>query len=943
MFLEQNVSIPQRAASFSRTIASARVFTLPTRVFIALRGCLRWRRSRATSPASTWPLCAALLLTALLPAVQVHAQIAVNFSTSDAGVHKGIPNWGLDTNWADLDNMTRGLSFMGADLVNVVRVPAMVDQPLDNGLTADEKTHLQLCSSLAAMVGPNAKWDMCAPGSDTVNAWFQDSTGGVNVDRWVQAMKLNQQFYNHPLWMVEPFNEPDYSGWHEGTTQNLYDIMGALQNLTEFSGTSMAGGSTMSTDQATTWYDALNGRASVGTTHCLYGSVDNYVGFIQHVAAANGVPVNPEGHNLVEAILGAEYGLNTMIWWGTAELARGSFVRASQGVRLGYAEDRPNWTAAAVYRAPSGAVQAFVGDGERVGGTTTYTFHATDRDVYYDGHGPQRDYSVTINRNQERVINITWGADVQPVIGGRYAIVNANSGLCLDVAGASTSAAATLQQTTFSGAKSQLWDVAALPSSTEGDLSYFLLTNVNSGLNADLADWAYNDEAPIKQYSYPTNAVEHWYFQYAGNGWFYIRSRWSNKYLSVSGVSRAGGAAVVQRSFDGTIDQLWRLQDPAAMPIQATAPAITTQPSAASVTAGQSTTFSVQASGSAPLGYQWYRNGVAIQGATSSSLVLNPVGTASAGTYTIVVSDLAGTVTSNGATLSVTPVNHFAAISTRCFVGTGDSVGIPAFILVRDSIVLIRAGGPSLANYKVTGVLAKPKLTLFDGTSTAILSNQGWQNPPTYLNGTKVAANGDFGTSYDVAKVGAAVYAFPFTTPDDSAMVVKLPAGVYTAQIQGADGGSGNAIAEVYLYRQPGDTTVGDRFSAISTRCFVGTGDSAAIVGVALERQAKLLIRAVGPSLAAYNVTGVLAKPRLTLYDVNGAVVASNTGWEGDATKAAAIRQATATVQDFPLTSGDDSALLVTLPAGLYTAHVDGADGGTGNAIVEAYFVSEGN
>ena len=66
-------------------------------------------------------------------------------------------------------------------------------------------------------------------------------------------------------------------------------------------------------------------------------------------------------------------------------------------------------------------------------------------------------------------------------------------------------------------------------------------------------------------------------------------------------------------------------------------------------------------------------------------------------------------------------------------------------------------------------------------------------------------------------------------------------------------------------------------------------------------------------------------------------------GWESDSAQESLIAQAAKSVGDFPLTTPDDSALLVTLPAGLYTAQVSGADGGTGIAIVEAYLVPAGN
>ena len=105
-----------------------------------------------------------------------------------------------------------------------------------------------------------------------------------------------------------------------------------------------------------------------------------------------------ELHNVMEAMVGVEYGMQTGIWWGTAERARGEFCKASRegGVRLGYEEHRDNWTAASVYRSPVGKVQAFGGTSERQAATTTYRFVSKDRDVYYNGHDPQREYIMEL-------------------------------------------------------------------------------------------------------------------------------------------------------------------------------------------------------------------------------------------------------------------------------------------------------------------------------------------------------------------------------------------------------------------------------------------------------------------------------------------------------------------------------------------------------------------
>lgn len=457
--------------------------------------------------------------------------------------------------------MQRGLIFMGSNNVNVVRVGFLANAPLtNNDISPAQKATLQSMANVAAMAGPNALWNMSSATGAGVDPWYQSGTGTVYPDRWAAAMEACQRYYNRKMWMVEPFNEPDY-GWGQGSQQNLYDIIGYLQAATNFPGTLMAGGSTLNDDVANSWYNFIKSRASMGTTHCLAGSVANYVSFIQNVIASGDLPLHPEVHNVVETIIGANYGLQGAIWWGTAELARGSFVKACQGQRLGYADDWTKWTAAAVYRGTDGAVQAFVGASERLALTTSYRFFCKDRDVFYNGDGPRRDYTVTIPGagNAERLLNITWGADVQPLISGRYIIVNRFSGKVMEVPNGSTNYGVVLDQNTYTGASNQLWDVYPLPSNNGGDLSYYTMTAAHDGVTADESNWSYNNGNSIIQWGTGANLVEHWFFEYAGNGYFYIRSRWSGKYLDVAGPSGNNGASIIQWSGLNRSSQQWRL------------------------------------------------------------------------------------------------------------------------------------------------------------------------------------------------------------------------------------------------------------------------------------------------------------------------------------------------------------------------------------------------
>ena len=104
---------------------------------------------------------------------------------------------------------------------------------------------------------------------------------------------------------------------------------------------------------------------------------------------------------------------------------------------------------------------------------------------------------------------------------------------------------------------------------------------------------------------------------------------------------------------------------PTPSPPAVTAPTITAQPASQTVTAGSSATFSVTASGTAPLSYQWRRNGTAINGATSASYRITTTATTDNGvSFSVVVSNTAGIVPSNSATLSVNPATGPGAVIT---------------------------------------------------------------------------------------------------------------------------------------------------------------------------------------------------------------------------------------------------------------------------------------
>jgi sugar lactone lactonase YvrE len=370
------------------------------------------------------------------------------------------------------------------------------------------------------------------------------------------------------------------------------------------------------------------------------------------------------------------------------------------------------------------------------------------------------------------------------------------------------------------------------------------------------------------------------------------------------------------------------------------APTIGTQPASQSVAIGASATFAVQASGVPTPAYQWQFNGTSISGATNPTLTVANVQATSLGTYSVVVTNSAGSVASGPATLSSPGISPAALvvpprlinISSRAYVGTGANLEIAGFVVSgppgSTETVLIRGVGPSLAQFGISGALAYPVLTLFNSSGEQIGTNESWY---------------DNSNAPQIVAAEATTGAFPLKySSTDAGLLVSLPPGSYTAEVSatadftGVVNTPGVALAEVYEVSNTGAQLVN-----ISTRAYVGTGSNVEIAGIVVTgtAPANVLIRAVGPGLTQFGVSGVLAQPTLTVTDSSGNTIATNTGWSSGS-NAASIAAAAASSGAFALTSGSaDCAVLLTLQPGSYTAVVSGVGGTSGVALAEAYQV----
>jgi hypothetical protein len=215
-----------------------------------------------------------------------------------------------------------------------------------------------------------------------------------------------------------------------------------------------------------------------------------------------------------------------------------------------------------------------------------------------------------------------------------------------------------------------------------------------------------------------------------------------------------------------------------------------------------------------------------------------------------------------------------------------------------------------------------------------------------------VTTNDNWGGNSQVSDIAGQVGAFSLgaaTSRDAAIFSSALSPRDYTVQITGVGGGTGVALAEIYDATPARNYTAATpRLVNVSARTQVGTGDDILIAGFVIggDTPKTLLIRAIGPTLTGFGVTGALVDPKLEVYSsvltAAGAptLVQSNDNWGGDA----AIVSVAASVGAFPLAATTrDAVVLLTVPPGSYTAQVSGVASGalsaTGVALVEVYDV----
>ena len=227
--------------------------------------------------------------------------------------------------------------------------------------------------------------------------------------------------------------------------------------------------------------------------------------------------------------------------------------------------------------------------------------------------------------------------------------------------------------------------------------------------------------------------------------------------------------------------------------------------------------------------------------------------------------------------------------------------------------VIIRGIGPSLSNFGVMDAVNDPILRLFGPTGSPIAVNDNWQ---------------------DTQQPEVETTGIPPQDLRESAIVATLVPATYTASLAEGNNGSGVGLVEIY------DLNSGAlaKLANISTRGSVQTSENVMIGGFSLggssANPTTIVVRAMGPTLTQAGVNNALSNPILELFDNNGQLVAANDNWTDDPNQAAQL-------QSLNIAPGNnaESAIVTTLPPGLYTAVVAGHSGGVGIGLIEVYAI----
>jgi len=526
----------------------------------------------------------------------------VSYNLSDAGEYLPL-EWGMDLAWMDERNFRCGIQSAGQDIIDVVRASFRPsDSNADGTLSESQQSFVnQRAAYIKKYCKPSVLVNLNDDHGTVGSTYMCNSIVPTSVNtcaaEWAKCIDVHRLAYQAlgiNVESVSPVNENDYN-YHGQISTNESIRRSVAKKICDYLyneygykelGINLCGGNTLNCDRASEYWNDAKAYLAQGNTHQLAGGFNKYAAFFQEVKNAGQMPVNDELHNVMEAMVGVQYGLQRGIWWGTAEHTRSQFMKASnKGVRLAYSENRSKWTAASVYRHNDGTVEGFIGASERQAYPTTYRFFSQDRDVWYDGQGPMREFVMTVEsdpsgtygsdqqKSREDLVNIQTGEDIQPVINGTYKIANkGNISYAISSGGTLTSFA-------YGGS----WSVTPHERTLNGDIRYHRIQIPGTNpMYLDVENWGLSAGTRVIGYRGGYGSNEQWYLRYAGDGYFYIMSRHNG--LCLQPRSLSSNAVLEVAVLTGADNQKWRFLPASLTTVSSTAPivgkefAVTDQP-----------------------------------------------------------------------------------------------------------------------------------------------------------------------------------------------------------------------------------------------------------------------------------------------------------------------------------------------------------------------------
>jgi hypothetical protein len=344
-------------------------------------------------------------------------------------------------------------------------------------------------------------------------------------------------------------------------------------------------------------------------------------------------------------------------------------------------------------------------------------------------------------------------------------------------------------------------------------------------------------------------------------------------------------------------------------------PIIVNTPAAQTAPYNSRVTFTIEVAGKTPFTFQWRKDGVEIAAATTATYAIAAAQGAHEGSYSCDVSNSEGNTTSVPMQLTVAaPTARLVNLSISTQLTSAAEGFTLGYVVSGDDSspakpLLIRAAGPSLAALGVSNPASDPKIEILAA-------------------GLKTAENDDWGGSASLAAAMAGVAAFPFAGPTSKDAAILTNVTTSNNMVEVSATGPGTVVAELY------DTAAfdpGRRILNISVRKPIGSRLTAGFVIGGTGRKT-VLVRAVGPGLAAFGVGDAIADPQLVL--TGKTITSGNDNWGGTSELVAAFRAAGA----FELGAASrDAALVATLEPGDYTVEVTSVNSANGTCLIEIY------